>query len=395
MGFFRRGRQSGGLGLSGYEAGMQLALTSILVNPHFLLRIEAGPPGSGPGEVYPISDFELASRLAFFLWSSLPDDELLTLAEDSRLRETTVLKGQVSRMLGDERSDSLVRNFAGQWLQLRNLESLQPDLREFPDFDDNLRQAFRRETELLFESVLRENRSVLDLISSETTYLNERLAKHYGIPGVYGSHFRPVTVSPASHRGGLLRHGSIMALTSYSTRTAPTIRGAWVLDNLMGTPPPPPPPNVENLKAESASAILTMRQRLAEHRANPACATCHDLIDPIGFALENYDAVGRWRDLEGEVAIDSSGVLPDGRAVNSVEELELGLLAYPDVFVTALAEKLLVFGLGRGVTEMDAPAIRKAVQRAAEDDYRFASLVEGLILSEPFLMRTTATDCRE
>ncbi|MEN1681608.1 MAG: DUF1592 domain-containing protein [Planctomycetota bacterium] len=395
MDFFQQGRRVGGIGLNGYEAGMQLALTSILVNPHFLLRVESAPPGRKPGEIYPVSDFELASRLSFFLWSSLPDNELLALAEADRLRETAVLREQVARMLRDERSSALVENFAGQWLQLRNLTSLRPDLRRFPDFDDNLRQAFRRETELLFESVLRDNRSVLDLISSDTTYLNERLAKHYGIPGVHGSHFRPVKLSPASHRGGLLRHGSILAITSYATRTAPTIRGAWVLENLLGTPPPPPPPNVENLAEKPASASLTMRQRLAEHRANPACAACHDVIDPVGFALENYDAVGRWRDLEGESAIDSSGALPDGREVASVEELEAGLLAYPKVFATALAEKLLVFGLGRGVTEADAPAIRKVVRLAAEDDYRIASLMEGLVLSDPFLMRTTATDSED
>lgn len=390
LAFFERGWKTGGLGLSAYEAGMQLALTSVLVNPHFLLRVETDPSGSQPDEVYAVSGVELASRLSFFLWSSLPDDELLALAESGELLDERVLREQVARMLGDPRSDSLVKNFASQWLHLRNLDSVQPNLRQFPNFDDNLRQAFRRETELLFESIVREDRSVLDLITSETTYLNERLAKHYGVPGVVGSHYRPVRVPSELHRGGLLRHGSLLAVTSYTTRTAPTIRGAWVLDNLLGTPPPPPPPNVENLKDKAASASLTMRERLAEHRANPACASCHDLIDPIGFALENYDAVGRWRNFEGETSIDSSGVLPDGRAVASVEDLEAGLLAHPEVFVTAMAEKLLTFGLGRGVAETDASAIRKAVRRAAENDYRFSSLIEGIVLSDPFLMRAVS-----
>lgn len=391
MEFFRRGRQAGGLGQCGYEAGMQLALTSILINPHFLLRVETDPPSVAAGEVYPVSDVELASRLSFFLWSSLPDDQLLTLAEQGKLHEPKVLREQARRMLADERSSSLVTNFAAQWLHLRNLESLRPDMRVFPDFDDNLRTAMRQETELLFASVLRDDRSVLDLITTDTTYLNERLATHYGVTGVAGSDFRAVKVPGAAHRGGLLRHASILAVTSYTTRTAPTIRGAWVLENLVGTPPPPPPPNVESLKEKSASASLTMRERLAQHRANASCAVCHDLIDPIGFALENYDAVGRWRALEGEEPVDSTGMLPDGQPVDGVEELEQGLLAHPDVFVGAMTEKLLTFALGRGVRPTDGAAVRKIVSRAAEQEYRFSSIVEGIVLSDPFLLRRAAS----
>lgn len=391
MEFFRRGLQAGGLGQSGYEAGMQLALTSILVNPHFLLRVESDPPGVEPGEVYPVSDSEIASRLSFFLWSSLPDEELLALAERGTLHEPQQLRRQVRRMLADERSQSLVTNFAAQWLHLRNLDSLRPDMRSFPDFDDNLRTAMRQETELLFSSVVGDDRSVVDLISTDTTFLNERLAVHYGIPGVLGSHFRAVRAPSDSHRGGLLRQASILAVTSYTTRTSPTIRGSWVLENLIGTPPPPPPPNVESLKERPASVTLTMRERLAHHRANPSCAVCHDVIDPIGFALENFDAVGRWRQLEGEQPVDSTGRLPDGREVDGVEELEQGLVARPKVFVRALTEKLLTFALGRGVEPSDGPAVRQIVHQAAEKDYCFSSLIEGIVLSDPFLLREAAT----
>jgi hypothetical protein len=327
--------------------------------------------------------------LSFFLWSSIPDDELLDLAERGELGRPRVLAAQVRRMLTDARSDSLVSNFADQWLHLRNLESITPDLRLFPDFDDNLRQAFRRETELLFESTIRDDRSVLDLLKTDHAYLNERLAKHYGIPHVYGSRFRRVALGDDDVRGGLLRQGSILTVTSYATRTSPVIRGKWVLENILGTPPPPPPAKVPPLKDNTVSSSLSVRERLAQHRAAIACAGCHKLIDPVGFSLENYDAVGRWRTLEEGRAIDATGGLPDGSRFQGVTGLELALLKHPEIFARTLAEKLLTFALGRGVEPFDAPAIRKIVRDARAADYRFSSLVLGIATSIPFQMRTS------
>ena len=373
----------------GFEAGVETALSAVLVNPHFLLRAEKSPAEHAAGTAYRISDVELASRLSFFLWSSIPDEQLLTLAEAGQLRDADVLSSQVQRMLKDQRSQSLVSNFAAQWLFLRNLDSFQPDRRLFPNFDDNLRIALRRETELLFESVVREDRSVLDLLSTDTTFLNERLATHYGIPHVSGSHFRPVVLSKDSHRGGLLRHGSILAVTSYATRTSPTIRGNWILENILGTPAPPPPPNVPSLKDKTASSAVTIRERLAEHRKNPACASCHNLMDPVGFSLENFDAVGRWRMFDQEQTVDSSGALPDGTKVDSLEELEAGILERPEMFVSTLTGKLLTFALGRGVEFHDAPAIRRVVRGAADNDYQFSSLVQAIVTSTPFQMRVS------
>lgn len=373
----------------GFEAGIESALTAILVNPHFLFRAEVVPTDVPEGSVYRVSALELASRLSFLIWSSLPDDELLACAEGGSLRDPEVLKSQVERMLQDERSESLVTNFAAQWLYLRNLKSFRPDRRLFPDFDDNLRHALRRETELLFASVLQEDRSVLDLIRTDTTYLNERLAKHYGVPKVIGSHFRPVTVDQQkTHRGGLLRHGSILAVTSYATRTSPTIRGNWILENIMGTPAPPPPPNVPTLKDKTVAQDVTIRERLAEHRANPACASCHDLMDPIGFALENFDAVGRWRVFDESQPVDSVGALPDGRKISGLSDLESGIIERPEMFVGTLTEKLLTFALGRGIEPYDAPAIRGIVRTAAEHDNRFSAIVLGIASSKPFQMRT-------
>ena len=290
-------------------------------------------------------------------------------------------------MLADPRSRTLVSNFAGQWLHLRNLESTTPDLRLFPDFDDNLRQAFRQETELVFESVLREDRSVLDLLKSDSTFLNERLARHYGIPHVYGSRFRRVALGEESVRGGLLRQGSILTVTSYATRTSPVIRGKWILENILGTPPPPPPANVPALKDNTVSSTLSVRERLAEHRANAACASCHNLMDPVGFSLENFDAVGRWRTVEEGKPIDATGGLPDGSKFAGVAGLERALLDRPELFVGTLAEKLLTFALGRGVESFDAPAIRKIVRDARAEDYRFSSLIVGIATSTPFQMR--------
>ena len=290
-------------------------------------------------------------------------------------------------MLGDKRAENFASNFAGQWLHLRNLESFTPDLRLFPEFDDNLRQSFRRETELHFETLLREDRGVLDLLRADFTFLNERLAKHYDIPNVYGSHFRRVALDKRSERGGLLRQGSVLTVTSYATRTSPVIRGNWILGNLLGTPPPPPPANVPNLKENTVSDSLPMRARLAEHRANTACASCHNLMDPIGFALENFDATGRWRTLEDGQPIDVSGGLPDGSTFAGVAGLEAGLLKHPDLFVTALTEKLLTFALGRGVEPSDAPAVRKIVRDAQANDFRFSSVILGVVNSTPFTMR--------
>lgn len=415
MRFYEEGSAEG----AGFEAGIENALSAILVSPQFLFRVEADPSGLAPGTAYRLSDLELASRLSFFLWSSIPDDALLSAAERGELRDSQKLEQHARRMLADPRARNLVTNFAGQWLHLRKLEEATPDLRRFVDFDDNLRQALRQETELLFDHILREDRSVTELLSADYTFLNERLAKHYGIPHIYGSHFRRVSfvedkavggttsassavraeAGPAANavsihvaerqRGGLLRHGSVLTVTSYATRTSPVIRGKWVLDNLLGTPPPPPAPDVPSLEDNTVSAKLPIRERLTAHRANPACASCHDLMDPIGFALENYDAIGRWRTTEEHKPIDASGGLPDGTTFVGVGALERGLLQRPELFAGAMSEKLLIFALGRGVEPHDAPAIRQIVRRAQVEKYRFSSLILGIVGSTPFQMRRT------
>ncbi len=371
-----------------FENGIELALRAVLVSPRFLFRMERDPAGSASGSVYKVSDLDLASRISFFLWSSIPDAELLDLATTGKLRHPGVLEHQVRRMLADPRSESLVTNFAEQWLYLRNLASANPDARMFPDFDDNLRQAFRRETEMFFESVMREDRNVLDLLRANYTFVNERLAKHYGIPNVYGSRFRRVTFEPGSERGGLLGQGSILTVTSYATRTAPTLRGKWILTNILGTPPPSPPPGVPPLKDAAANGkVMTMRERMAEHRKNPACSGCHTLMDPAGFALENFDAVGRWRTADTGTPVDASGGLPDGSAFSGIAGLRSALLARPQVFAGNVTEKLLTFALGRGVEDFDGPAVRGIVHGAAVQDYKFSSLVLGIVNSTPFQMR--------
>jgi hypothetical protein len=372
-----------------FDAGIEAALSAVLVSREFLFRVEPEPAGVAPGTAYRVSDLELASRLSFFLWSSIPDDELLDVAARGQLRRPEVLARQTRRMLADPRSRSLVTSFAGQWLYLRNLDSITPDGRLFPDFDDNLRQAMRRETELLFEEVMRDDRSVLDLLKSDHAWLNERLAKHYGIPHVYGPHFRRVALEPGDERGGLLRHGSILTVTSYATRTSPVIRGKWVLENLLGTPPPPPLPNVPALDDNTVSASLPVRQRLAQHRANAACAGCHNLTDPVGFALENFDAVGRWRVTEEGQPVDASGGLPDGSRFTGVGGLEAALLKRPEVFVGTLTEKLLTFALGRGVEYYDGPAVREIVRTARAADFRFSAVIGAIVDSTPFQMRTS------
>jgi len=380
--FYRRGKAA-----DGFEAGIEMALSSILVSPEFLFRVEREPPGIGSDSVYTVSDVELASRLSFFLWSSVPDDELLGTALRGELSRPEVLERQVRRMLRDERSEALVSNFAAQWLHLRNLDSAKPDMRLFPGFDDNLRQAFRQETELLLQSVMQGDRSVLDLLSTDYTFLNERLAKHYRVPHVYGSWFRKVDLDETSRRGGLLRHGSILTVTSYSTRTSPVIRGHWVLENLLGVPPPPPPPNVSTFDQEVIDSSLSMRDRLEAHRANPACSGCHSLMDPLGFALENYDAVGRWRESEGTEPIDAAGNFPGGSEFRGVAGLEQALLERPELFVGTFVEKLMTYALGRVVEHYDAPAVRKILREARPDGFRFSQLVLGIAKSKPFQMR--------
>jgi len=385
MAFYKEARSAGT-----FDAGLGSALTAVLTNPAFLFRVEHDPDQAAPGSAYRVSDVELASRLSFFLWSSIPDDELLDLGIRGELSRPGEIEKQTRRMLADPRSNNLASNFAGQWLLLRNLESVSPDPRLYPDFDDNLRQAFRHETELFFDSVLRDDRSVLDLLNADYTYLDERLAKHYGIPNVYGSRFRRVELPKDSHRGGLLRHGSLLAVTSYATRTSPVIRGKWVLDNLYGAPPPAPPANVPVLEETPIRTELTMRERLSHHRSNPACANCHDTIDPVGFALENFDAVGRWRDDAGDNgSVDASGALPGVGEFVGVDGLEAALLSRPELFAGQVTEALLTFALGRGVDYYDAPAIRKILREAERDEYRFTSLILGIVESVPFQMRSS------
>ena len=381
---YRRARAEGD-----FDAGIEMALAAVLVNPNFLFRVEHDPAGVAPKMAYRISDIELASRLSFFLWSSIPDEELLGAAVAGHLHEPATLERQVRRMLADSRSRALVTNFASQWLHLRNLASITPDMRLFPDFDDNLRQAFRQETELFFESVLREDRSALDLLRANYTFVNQRLAKHYGIPHVYGSRFRRVALDEDSGRGGLLRQGSLLMVTSYATRTSPVLRGKWILDNILGVPPPPPLPDVPALKDNTVDGNLSVRRRLAEHRTNATCAACHNLMDPVGLSLEKFDAVGRRRATEEGAPIDASGSLPDGSQFADVQGLEQALLKRPEIFVGTLAEKLLTYASGRGVEYYDGPAIRAIVRDARRQDFRLSSIVLGIVKSTPFQMRTS------
>ena len=388
MEFYHEGKSE-----RGFESGIELALSSILISPEFLFRIEEDPADLPPDSPYNISDLHLASRLSFFLWSSIPDEELLNLAINGKLSQGATLEQQTLRMLNDPRAHSLVSNFADQWLYLRNLDALTPDARLFPDWDENLRQSLRKETELFFENVLNEDQSALELLKADYTFLNERLARHYGLAGVHGSHFRKVVLEAdaksETRRGGLLKHGSILSVTSYATRTSPVIRGHWILGNLLGAPPPPPPPNVPALEDTSVDANLPMRERLSAHRENKACARCHDILDPVGFSLENYDAIGRWRNTEKGHPVDASGGFADGSVFVGVEGLEKAILGRQELFVRTLAEKLLTFALGRGVESYDAPAIRKIIRESAKDDYRMSSVILGVVQSRPFLMRKT------
>lgn len=383
--FFESGRSAGG----SFDAGIQLALERLLVDPYFLLRIEQDPTGVAPGQIYRLSDLDVASRLSFFLWNSIPDEALLEAAERGTLTDPLILDQQVHRMLADVRAKALVENFAAQWLHLRNLEHVLGDPIAFPAFDTSLVEAFGRETELFVASTLHEDRSVLDLLRADYTFVNERLARHYGIPGVYGSRFRRVALSNTQQRGGLLAHGGVLALTSYPTRTSPVLRGKWLLDTILGAPPPAPPPNVPALPERGASAnALSVRERLEQHRKNPICASCHAAIDPPGFALENFDALGAWREInEGGKPIDASGTMLSGATFEGLSGLRAQLLTQPEQFPGTVTKKLLSFALGRGLEYYDQPTVRKIVRDAAIQDYRWSSLILGIVKSPAFLMR--------
>ena len=374
----------------GFDKGIQLALERILVAPDFLWRIQQDPAGLLPGESYEITDVELASRLSFFLWSGGPDEELLSLAENGRLRESGILKSQVTRMMDDPKAEAFIKNFIGQWLYLRNLDNVYPLPSAFPEFDDNLRESFKQETELFFDEQIREDHSLLDLFTANYSFLNERLADHYGVQGIYGNHFRKVSLD-GHKRGGLLGHGSLMTVTSYPNRTSVVLRGKFVLDNLLGSPPPEPPPNVPALEESSQTGKqLTMREAMAQHRENPACRVCHAAMDPIGFSLENYDAVGKWRDMFAGVDVDASGLLPDGAAFNGRKGLENLILDRPTDFVATVTEKLLTYALGRGVEYYDMPTVRSIVRQSEQEDFSWSSLILGVVKSAPFQMRRTA-----
>lgn len=381
--FYNQGYVEGG-----FDTGIQFALERLLVSPDFLFRIEQDPLDAEPGSAYAITDSELASRLSFFLWSSLPDDELLDLVERGALRNPGVLEAQVKRMMTDSRSSGFIKNFVGQWLYLRNLDGIYPDPAAFPEFDENLREAFQRETELFIDDQIRFDRSLRELLSADYTYVNERLAEHYGIPKIYGSRYRKVMLEGAE-RGGLFGHGSLMMVTSYPNRTSPVLRGKFVLENLLGGPPPEPPPNVPALETSSDGKQLTMREAMAMHRENPACRVCHVAMDPIGFSLENYDAVGKWRTEFAGQAIDASGLLPDGNTFDGPDGLRGLLLERPDDFVGTITEKLMRFALGRSLEYYDMPEVRAIVRAAAENDYRWSSVILGVVESAPFQMRRT------
>jgi mono/diheme cytochrome c family protein len=380
--FYRTGKKDGT-----FESGIQFALERMLIDPDFLFRAERDPSGVKAGAPYRLSDLELASRLSFFLWSSVPDDQLLDEAARGRLKDPAVLSAQVRRMMADPRASALVGNFAGQWLMLRNIRDAAPDPDLFPNFDENLREAFRRETELFIESQVHDDRGVPELLTANYTFLNERLARHYGVPGVNGTRFRRVTLE--NQRGGLLGHGSLLTVTSYPNRTSPVLRGKWLLENILGTPPPPPPPDVPALKDKGADGRpQSVRERLEDHRRNPTCAACHAQMDPLGFALDHFDAVGTWRDADAGTPVDASGTLPDGSSFKGLDGLRTLLDSRREQFVATVTEKLLAYGLGRGLEAYDMPAVRKIVRDAQADGYRWSSIVLGIANSVPFRMRT-------
>ena len=412
MDFYKRGRETGpsigsgqapaGAGQAAFERGIESALQFVLASPEFLFRVEPDPsralasvasanPAAGSGSVYRLGDAAIASRLSFFLWSSLPDEALLQAAEQGKLKQPAVLEQQVRRMLADPKSNTLIDNFAEQWLHLRNLKNSNPDLVAFPDFDDNLRQAMKEETELFFESILREDRSVMDLLNADYTFVNERLARHYGIPDVYGSRFRRVPVTNDARRG-LLGQASILTVTSYPNRTSPVERGKWILTNLLGVPPQPPPPNVPPLPDNGTDGrVLSLRERMEKHRSSPVCAGCHRVMDPIGFSLENFDGIGRWRDQDEGQKIDASGTLFTGASLDGVVALRREIAKRPEVFVGVITEKILTYALGRGLEYYDMPAVRKIVHDARSTNYKFSSIVLGVARSVPFQMKELAT----
>jgi hypothetical protein len=382
--FYKTGRQKT------FEFGIERAVARVLVDPQFLFRFEREPASVAAGTAYRISDLELASRLSFFLWSSIPDDELLGAATRGGLKDPAALDRQVKRMLADPRADAMVTNFASQWLLLRELQNAKPDS---PDFDGNLRRSFQRETELLFRTIMREDRSIIDLVDADFTFVDERLARHYGIPGIRGSRTRRIQLEPSSPRRGLLGHGSVLTVTSAANRTSPVQRGKWVLENLLGAPPPQPPPGVEtNLEKDAAQVKVTsLRQRMELHRTNPACASCHSIMDPIGFSLENFDHAGKWRTMDGITPIDASGQLVDGTKLDGPASLRAALLARSDVFAQVAAEKLLTYAIGRGLRPQDMPSVRAIAGGAAKQNYRFSSLVVGVVKTPQFQMRTKSS----
>jgi hypothetical protein len=381
--FYRDGRQRS------FEFGIERAVARILVDPQFLFRFEREPARAAAGAAYRVSDLELASRLSFFLWSSVPDDELIAVASKGGLSAPATLERQVRRMLADPKADALVTNFAAQWLYLRELQNARPDT---PEFDGNLRKSFQKETELLFRAVLREDRSIVDLLDANFTFVDERLARHYGIPGIRGSRMRRVELPPDSPRRGLLGQGSILTVTSAANRTSPVQRGKWVLENVLGAPPPQPPPGVEtNIDSDSSKGKpVSLRQRMEQHRANAACASCHRIMDPIGFALENFDHAGKWRALDGQAPIDASGVMVDGTRLDGAESLRRALVSRPDLFADVAAEKMLTYALGRALRAQDMPAVRAITRDAAPGRYTFSSLVLGVVRTPQFQMRTKA-----
>jgi hypothetical protein len=385
--FYQRGRKDGG----SFDTGIDLALRRMLASPKFLVRVERDPASVPAGTAYRLSDLELASRLSFFLWSSIPDDTLLDVASKGGLKTPAVLEPQVRRMLTDPKSQAFVDNFVGQWLQLRNLKTKQPNSHEFPDFDDNLRTSLGTEAEMFFASIVREDRSVVDLMTADYTFVNERLARHYGIPNIYGTHFRRVTLKDDVRRG-LLGKGAVLMVTSHPHRTSPVLRGKWILENVLGSPPPPPPDVVPPFEEDAGAAKpKSVRERMEQHRRNPACASCHRMIDPAGLALENFDAIGAWRTRDGGTRgtpVDASGQLVDGTQINGVVELRNALLREPEIFVRTLTEKLMTYALGRGLAATDMPAVRTVVRDSARGQYRFSSVILEIVRSVPFQMRT-------
>ncbi len=368
------------------EQGIQLAITAMLVSPHFLFRIERDPDPLDPEKIHPISDIELASRLSYFLWSSMPDDELLSLAEAGKLRAPGVLDAQVKRMLSDERSAALADNFAGQWLETRNLDSVKPDPQKFPEWGPDLRDAMKTETRMFFEYLLRENRPLSEFLDAKYTFLNDRLAKHYGIEGVEGPEFRKVDIT-TPQRGGILSHASILTVSSYPTRTSPVIRGKYILQNILGTPPPPPPPDVPALDEEAIGSTLSLRQQLEKHRTNAICASCHSRMDVLGFGLENYDAIGKWRTMDGQFPVDSSGTLPNGKSFSTPEEMRIVLKAELNDFSRCLVEKMLTYALGRGLEKFDRKTVDEINRKVIASGYRFQTLIYEIVHSLPFQSR--------